>query len=75
MTLTPEIIASSQNPAAIDHSFNFGKVLATILLGLATITQGLPQGVAGIPVDIETFIQGFGSIWLTPTAPTTTPTA
>lgn len=64
MQITPEIVASSQDPSSPTHHVDLGKILATVTLALSTVAEVLPNPVQFVESDsFAKVIAGFIQIW------------
>ena len=63
--LTAQILIDSRCPTHPHFTINFGKVLSSVLAGLALATDAYGNR-ENIPIDVEQFAQVFTQIWLQP---------
>jgi hypothetical protein len=71
--LTAQILIESRCPTHPHFTINFGKVLSSVLAGIALATDAYGNR-ENIPIDVEQFVQVFTQIWLTaPAVPAKAP--
>jgi hypothetical protein len=64
-TLTAQTIIDSRCPTHPHFTINFGKVLASVLAGIALAADAYGNQ-ANIPIDVEQFVAVFTQTWFAP---------
>ena len=63
--LTAQILIESRCPTHPHFSINFGKVLSSVLAGIALAADAYGNQ-ANIPIDVEQFVAVFTQTWFAP---------